>query len=318
MRARLQRSQGVAARLRRDARGVVLLAALLSVALLTLIVVEMTDATLVASHLNRNAGNGIAAELLARSAAVAAEGVLVQYRREEPGKTSLAQAWSVPFPDLPVGDGSAGFLISDEQGKLDLNQIGEATGLQRQALTNLFTELGLDPALLESVAVWIQRDPSGAASPDAASRCALPIDCEPRGGPLRSLDELALIDGFDVAAIERLRPFVTAFASDRPGKLGANINTARGEVLRALECSVGSDYAPPLEGYETTDDIEECDGVDRKLLHLDSDVFSIQARGTVGDTTETLWAIVDRRSSPPRRLAWKERPVFAAAPIGLP
>ena len=52
----------------RDERGVALLSALFAVALLTIIVIEMTDATLVHTHLTRNAGNAMAAQLLARSA----------------------------------------------------------------------------------------------------------------------------------------------------------------------------------------------------------------------------------------------------------
>lgn len=297
-------------------RGVALLSALLSVALLTLIVVEMTDTTLVGSHLTRNAGNTIAAQLLARSAVVAAEAVLVQMRQQYKDKTALGQGWDIPFPDVPVADGAAAFAIEDEQGKLDLNNVGDAT--QAEALGRLFEELDVDPALVGKIAQWIQKDESGAASPEAQSICALTVPCAPPGGPLRSLDELALIEGFDPATIERLRPFVTAYG--RKGHLGVNVNTARSQVLQALLCEVGSEYRPPLGGYDP-DSLAElvCEITDRqKFLRTNSDVFSVQARGSVGDTTETVFALIDRKGGRTTRLAWRERPVFAVAPIGLP
>ena len=58
------------------------------------------------------------------------------------------------------------------------------------------------------------------------------------------------------------------------------------------------------------------DAAKQALRSTTSNVFSIQARGTVGDTTETLFAIFDR--SKRKRLLWRERPVFAVAPIGVP
>jgi general secretion pathway protein K len=299
-----------------DSSGVALLSALLAVALLTLIVVEMTDATLVGSHLSRNAGNTISAQLLARSAEAVAEALLVDLKKREARKVTLAQGIGVPIPDIPVGDGSAGVVIEDEQGKLDLNEVADAA--QRTALENLFEELDIDPALLESIAVWIAEVPDGGPSPDAAGECALTVPCAPPGRPLRSLDELALIKGFDPAIIERLRPYATAF-SGAEGRKGVNINTARARVLTAIGCPVGSDFTAPLDGFESVEDLE-CDAaVERQaMLHLDSNVFSVQARGTVGDTTETLFAVVDRRGSRPKRLYWRERPVFAVAPIGVP
>jgi general secretion pathway protein K len=300
-----------------DASGIALLSALLAVALLTLIVVEMTDATLVGSHLSRNAGNTISAQLLARSAEAVAEALLVDLKRREPRKTTLAQGIGVPIPDIPVGDGSAGVVIEDEQGKLDLNKVDDAA--QHRALVALFEDLDVDPELLQKVSSWIAESSDDGPSPDAVAECALTIPCAPPGRPLRSLDELALIKGFEPAIIERLRPYATAFAGAE-GRKGVNVNTARPRVLQAIGCSVSSDFVAPLDGFESLEDLEECEEVqDRQaMLHLDSNVFSIQARGTVGDTTETLFALVDRRGSRPKRLYWRERPVFAVAPNGLP
>jgi len=295
-----------------DSSGVILLSALLAVALLTLIVVEMTDATLVGSHLNRNAGNSISAQLLARSAEAVAEALLVELKKSK--NVTLMQGIGVPIPDIPVGDGSAGVLIEDEQGKLDLNMVDDPE--QKTALESLFKDLDIDPTLLDRIHDWITPNPAGGPSTEAVAACALAIPCAPPGGPLRSLDELALIKGFDSAIIERLRPYATAYG--RKGRKGVNINTARARTLTAIGCPVASDFSAPLDGFETPDDPRlECDDTAKgDMRSITSDVFSIQARGTVGDTTETLFAIFDR--SKRKRLLWRERPVFAVAPIGVP
>ena len=106
-----------------------LLSALFAVALLTVIVIEMTDATMVHTHLNRNAGNAMAAQLLARSAATAAEALVADDDANPPERD---------VPAEPLGDcrcsasrrapGVVNVQISDEGGKLDLN------GAQRRAL----------------------------------------------------------------------------------------------------------------------------------------------------------------------------------------
>lgn len=292
----------------RSARGFALLSALFSVALLTVVVLEMTDATLVGSHLTRNAANAIAADLLARSAAVAAESLLLDQDRRYPALTAPDQEWGRPWPDVPAGDGFAGFAITDEQGKLDLNRVRDAE--QRRWLEALFAELDLDPALLDAIDAWT-RPPDEAGS---AGACALAIPCRPRGGPLLSVDELVLIDGFSPADVARLRRFVTAYG--RAGRKGTNVNTAPPAVLRAMGCDVGDDFRPPPGGYRSPAEVVECQGV--RGLSVDSDVFSIEARGTVGDTSRRVVAVVDRRGGRIRRLAWRGGPVFPASAIAVP
>ncbi len=288
--------------------GFALLSALFSVALLTVVVLEMTDATLVGSHLTRNAANAIAAGLLARSAEVAAESLLVDQDRRYPGVTAPDQEWGQPWPDVPAGDGFAGFAIHDEQGKLDLNRVRD--GEQRRWLEALFADLELDPALLDAIDAWT-RPPDGGG---AAAACALAIPCRPREGPLTSLEGHVLIEGFSPEDVARLRPFVTAFG--QAGRKGVNVNTARPRVLRAMGCDLGDDFRAPPGGYRTTADVVECQGV--RGLSIDSDVFSIEARGTVGDTSRLVVAVVDRRGGKVRRLAWREGPVFPASPIAVP
>src|SRR5262249_31436823 len=94
-------------------RGVALLSALLTVALLTVIVIEMTDAPMVNTHLSRNAGTAMAAQLLARSAATLGE-TLVGSDSTNPDPTCDRNPWAMPYANIPAGAGLVFLQITDE------------------------------------------------------------------------------------------------------------------------------------------------------------------------------------------------------------
>lgn len=317
-------------RARRE-RGVALLSALFAVALLTVIVIEMTDATMVHTHLTRNAGNAMAAQLLARSAEIAGEALLTNEDTNSSEVTCEDDLWAQPYPGLETGAGMVSLQIEDEGGKLDLNAIGDER--YRAAVKQLFADLGLDPELVDAVAVWIapaSRQPM--ATGEASEYCALPMPCKPRNAPLRSLEELLLIRGFEPETLDRLRPFVTVVpvadgrSTGRPSEV--NVNTAPWQVLSALGCEAGPDSLPPpcsarfgdeqqgewrqdIEAWRT----ESCPDVPRNLLSTKSNLFSINAAGTVGDLSQTVRVLVRRSGSRAQRLAWQERPNFTAVPV---
>jgi len=185
-------------------RGIALVSALLSVALLTLIVLEATDAAMLHSHLARNAGDSSAARLLARAAEEGGSAYLGQMLRTREPTTRLSLL-PLSLVVLPLGAGDVSIRVEDEEGKLNLNQIADRP--HRRALEKLFESLELDVALLDSVAVWVDADAGPGEASLAAGTCALPFPCQPHGGPLRSLEELRLIQGFDEKTIDSLRPF---------------------------------------------------------------------------------------------------------------
>jgi type II secretory pathway component PulK len=292
----------------KNERGLALLSALLSVALLTLIVVEMTDTTFVHSHLARNAGNAISAQLLARSAETGVEALVVEVGKAK--DPILRKTLLQGLPPVPVGPGSVAFQVRDEGGKLDLNQMGS----HRKALEALFEELDLDDSLLDAVAVRVGAIPESEASRSAASDCALPIPCEPPIAPLRSIDDLLTIRGFTPAIVETLRPYVTAL----PGKRGSGqvaINAAPTMVLRAVGCSVDQGFPEPPRDYEDLQTFQadaECEAT--VTLGLNGEVYSIYAVGQVGDATQSVRSTVRVNGNRVDRLAWKEQPVLGPAP----
>jgi general secretion pathway protein K len=144
---------------------------------------------------------------------------------------------------------------------------------------------------------------------------------------LLSVDELALVRGFDRRLVEALRPYVTVYPLF--GGAAVNPNTAPTWVLAALasgaidlqrlsENDVKRLVKARLEHPICKDQVGECWSLDNalgeqfttfpELTGLQSQVFRIEARARYGDVTRTVEAVVDR-SDPgkPLTLAWRVR-----------
>lgn len=312
----------------RGERGVALLSALFAVALLTIIVIEMTDATLVHTHLTRNAGNAMAAQLLARSAELAGEALLTNDDTNPPGTTCRQNPWALPLFGIPAGSGVVGLQISDESGKLDLNSVRDER--YAAAVQSLFTSLGLDPSLVERIGPWISdpNDPAMATS-GGSDYCALAMSCTPRHKPLKSLEELLLIRGFDEQVLARLRPYVTVVPrpDDKPGQpQSVNPLTADPLVLTAIGCEGGTPPPDCPQSFASDEKKKEWDAEFKDwqtttcakatvALKKQSNVFSILASGAVGDVSQTLRVTVRREGDKATRLWWQERPLAEAMPV---
>jgi general secretion pathway protein K len=314
----------------RDERGVALLSALFAVALLTIIVIEMTDATLVQTHLTHNAGNAMAAQLLARSAALAGEALISNDDANPQARTCPTDFWHSGLPPIPVGDGFASVRIVDEAGKLDLNSVRDER--YRDAMKTLFSSIELDPSLVDHVASWISpADDPSMATGAASDYCALAMSCTPRQQPLQSLEELLVIRGFDDRVVAQLRPYVTVVQrTDKPGKApkpaSLNALTADPLVLAAIGCERGT---PPPECPGPTASAESKTEWDQAFTTWQqancksatimptkqSKTFSIIAQGVVGDVAQTVRTTVQRDGDKVTRLSWQEVPVYAPKPV---
>ena len=314
----------------RGERGVALLSALFSVALLTIIVIEMTDATLVHTHLTRNAGNAMAAQLLARSAELAGEALISNDDANPQNVTCRQNPWALPLFGIPAGEGVVGLQVSDEGGKLDLNSVRDER--YGNAVKSLFSSLDLDPSLVDRIAFWIRNENDPAmATGGGSDYCALAMSCTPRHMPLHSLEELLLLRGFDEQVLLRLRPYATVVPPGPDGKPGTakavNPLTAEPLVLAAIGCERGS--PPPdcpssfandekkKEWQTEFDDWkkESCTPDAQRLLKTQSNLYSILASGTVGDVTQTLRTTVQRNGDKVTRLWWQERPLAETMPV---
>ena len=298
-------------------RGLALLSALLTVALLTLIVVEMTDATFVHSHLTRNAGNALAAQLLARSAQIGAQEALKEARRDEQIRAFVDNFIDGAPLTLPTAQGHLmQIAIRDESGRLNLNLASD----EPEPFDDLFADLGLEPRLLDAVRARIDAGTDDGFR-NLSGDCSLPVPCEPRPGELRTFDDLRTIEGFNDEALARLRPFVTAYPKDR-GDREINLRTARPEVLRAIRCE-DTESLPPVPRSEQ--DVAEwigeqnpCDGSSLPTKNNPSPkLYSILTIATVGDATQAVEATVNVTTNG-GPIAWKQRPVWGVGPGGVP
>lgn len=300
--------RGAKTPVRRGESGLALLSALLAVALLTVIVVEFADTSILHARLSRNAGNAIAAQMLARSAITGAEDVFsdVDNKFDIPSNSS--------FP-IPVSSGLVEITKIDEDGKLDLNQVSkDPNDPQTKAVTTLFGQLGLDDSLVERIAAWISpANAKGTTPSSAGDLCALP-NCVPRGGPMRDFEELRLITGFDDAVLQALRDHVTVIPGGK-GTTGVYPFSATPQVLSAIGCEK---MEPAKNDSDKPDAKTACPNTPPKLLQSTRKTYTFRARAMVGDATQTVSAMDVISGGKVTRLTWHERPVSDLTPTEVP
>ena len=204
----------------------------------------------------------------------------------------------LPHREVPLGAGQFSYCISDEEARLNLNtatpdrlgRLLEGLGLEKQARD----------ALNDALQDW--RDPNeehrlnGAESEDTYLK--LPVPYRSKNGNLDSLAELVQIKGFTAKLLdgEDGRPGLSSLATVKsPGQI--NLNTARREVLRALNLSDAE-----LNEIEQQRRLGPYPSVPARFsgrgLMVTSRTFRIEAQGLVdGQVRARLTAIVQKRSA---------------------
>ncbi len=159
---------------------------------------------------------------------------------------SLNESWAVNIPPMPIGQGQVVGKIIDASRLLNLNDlVDEKGGITapeqekfRVVLINLFEQLQVDMALVDTLGDWMDGDDYPQGIGGAEDSLYWDREYRVKNAPLDRLDELLMIRGFDDDTVHKLRGFVTV--RGRGGKTPVNINTAPKEVLQALI----SDAAP--------------------------------------------------------------------------
>ena len=135
----------------------------------------------------------------------------------------LGQAWASDALSFPVDRGSVAVEITDLQSRLNVNWLRSEDAYVQDLFVALFTELDLPQSLLREITEFVA--PNGPRSVnDYLSRRPSVL---PRGGPLRTLDDLREVTGMTPAIFARLEPYVAAL----PFSSRLNLNTAP-KVLR--------------------------------------------------------------------------------------
>lgn len=149
---------------------------------------------------------------------------------------ALDEDWARVLPPLRHEQAEVAGRITDAHGRLNLNNLRRDNGvIDEQALTayrRLLANVGLGEELAETLADWLDADDSPrAAGAEKAWYQQQGDHAASLGQPLEHLGNLARLKGYAPQVIARLRDFVCVL----PGNQPVNLNTARPEVLAALQ-----------------------------------------------------------------------------------
>ena len=308
-------------------RGVALLVVLLSVALLTLIIVDFCTTAALGYLSAANQANELRAYFLARSGVAVGLGLLAEDSRLDSAMQtpydSLQDVWAVPFPPVNVDGGTASIAIVDEARKINLNQLinannGELNPDFALVLQRLFTLVGVDPQIIPAIADWIDADsmPSGEGGAEMDYYMRLMPPYAPRNGPMPTIGDLKMIRGVDDATFNRLLPFVTV-----EPEMQVNVNTAPPEVLAALSPALFANpdlikaivTARMIRPFSNMTDVGNIPGVGQyitdlsKVLTTRSNFFTINGMGTFAGARKLVHSTFRRQPNGVGLLiAWQE------------
>jgi len=343
-------------RTRRE-QGVVLFIVLFFTLLLTASIATFVKRATVDAILSRNRDAMARTEALARGGIELAKAVLAQDRladvasgveRIDSRLDTWAQAANIP---IDIGNGSRLRLrIEDSGARFNLNALFNVTpgtaGATASNQTELFLleffekvigelpvdERGLYDArtLVENLIDYIDYDDTrigGGFEDDYYQRQSPPYRAANR--PLLSVEEIGLVEGFDPALVEVVRPYVTVY----PYVLGrgVNPNTAPPHILSLIYYNDGVEYRLVKEDdvrriLEVRDggeifceggQQEDCVAMSDILpnaatiyppLGFFSDTFTVRSEARYANVQRTVEAVIDRSTpSEPVLLSWKVR-----------
>ena len=245
--------------------------------LLTSSIATFTRRSVVDALVARNRDAAARAEALARGGVRMATALLIQDRIAK--QTSGAQLDSHLDPwyriggmQVPIGagleddgeaagDASLRVRIEDAGTRFNLNALfdyaqGQGDGyvetipFLQEFLEKVIDEMDIPPGerelydvtdLAESLIDWVDADEArlaGGFEDDYYQQQEPPYRAS--NGPLLSVDDLLLVEGFDRQLVDALRPYVTVYPF--VGAAGVNLNTAPPHVLALLYSNDGVDY----------------------------------------------------------------------------
>jgi len=226
----------------------------------------------------------------------------------------LGEPWAIALPATPVDGGTVQGRIEDAQARLNVNAVAgidAGSGVARERLARLFERRGLDPALVDALADWI--DPDAIARERGAEDTAYERD---RGvaanAPLTRTGELAAVRGFTPAAVARVAGELAALPADA----GVNVNTASADVLTIILPTLDGEAIAAIVAarrerpYATIQDFRSraargTSVPDTTGLTVGSRHFLVTVVARQGDAVVRAEALVARVDRQPPALVWQ-------------
>ena len=220
----------------RKNRGVALITALLIAAMATMVAVNLAwdnalDVRRTTVLLNRD--QAIQVALGAESWVIS----ILHQDLQDSQTDHLGEIWATDLPGLPIDGGEVFGAIADLQGRFNVNNLVNDSGVvdpeSLEQFRRLLNALGLDPRFAGIAADWLDNDVD-AAFPDGAEDAIYTGMIPPyrtANQTLSSVSELAALEGMDKVTFDTLEPHITAL----PGRTNINVNTATPAVLQSLD-----------------------------------------------------------------------------------
>lgn len=163
----------------------------------------------------------------------------------------LGEPWALALPPIPLDNGEIRGAIVDAQGRLNINALGATAttvGPERLRIAALFAGRGVNVALLDAIADWIDAD--GVTRPGGAEDtyyAALPAPGLAANAPMLRVAEITAVKGVTAQALAAVAPFLSAL----PMGTSLNVNTAPPEVLATLFAALTGDQLAALVADRT-------------------------------------------------------------------
>ena len=215
------------------------------------------------------------------------------------------EPWNVKTVGYEVEQGNIEISVRDEQSLFNLNWltdfISSRHGDDRRRgldyfnmLENLLFNQSLDPKLAQKIKSWVS-EVEEFYQTDNEDMLYLSMNPPRRTSQtdMASVSELALIDGFDHEAVEKLLPYITVI----PNSSKLNFNTVNAEIIRSFHKGISEGHAQAIinsrneNGVANNEQLQRLvamtalDGLSSNHVSFNSQYFSAQITATFRDTT---------------------------------
>jgi len=298
-------------------KGLALVLAVTVVALLSILVVDFMGRAWVEAAVAAGYRDETLALYAARSGQEAAKLLIMEEAKNSAAFAAKKDDFTGGGIPLPIGDDYAFFNITDESGKIDLNQMvtgrGYANDRWIEVFRRLLTRAELDPNLANAAVDWLDADSE--LRPDGAETdyyAGLPIPYKAKNAKFDSVDELALVKGFEPKALAKIRDHVTVWSSGR-----VNINTATPLAIMALDDAITDGMVKDLlkarkeAPFAAPNDVSKVPGFPEVfprialLISVSSDYYSVSSNAMFNETSKTIVAVYQRNMSGVKTLYYK-------------
>ena len=239
---------------------------------------------------------------------------------DEEGQEECEDTWLLgdgQWKSEPYGEGGYQVRVSDESGKININQVDEI--ILRQTFTNLDFDPDFGDALADAILDWRDSDPLERLNGvESDYYLAQDIPYPAKDGPFDTIDELLLIrDVSQDLFYDTLNEVFTVYGNARTGNM-ANVQTANALVLRAIQ---GVDAEAANELVRQRQDNCGEDSLDATTARGGlPTIVTIESVGylNTGNITRRLAGVIQRRGGQSfRMLRWQDRLPSPELPIKI-